>query len=146
LARDEDQEINLEWTAVNRAVGSLPQAVRFLELADQPNATLAVDLLHLTRSGGRPEEVAALPPRLARYAQISDGPLHRTLEEYGAVELVVERLPPGDGEFPTAAFVAALPPDVVVEVEAPQSRARDAGVSPFERARRSVEGARRFLS
>jgi sugar phosphate isomerase/epimerase len=145
LAADEGLAIGLEWTAVNLAIHSLEGAARFLERAAEPNAALAVDLLHLMRSGGTPAAVAALPPALIGYAQISDGPRERSLQDYAATELIVERLPPGDGALPTADFVAAVPRGVVIEVEAPQAAARAAGVSAFDRCRRSVDAARRFV-
>jgi sugar phosphate isomerase/epimerase len=145
LAADEGVAVGLEWTAVNTAIDSLGKAVRFLALAQAPNAALAVDLLHLIRSGGAPADLKTLPARLIGYAQISDGPLRRSLEAYSEHELIVERLPPGDGAFPTAEFIAAIPPGVVVEVEAPQTAARNEGVSAYERCRRSVEAARRFV-
>jgi sugar phosphate isomerase/epimerase len=145
LAAAEGLAIGLEWTAANLAIGSLEQAVRFLRLADRPNAALAVDLLHLIRSGGAPSQVRALAPDLVGYAQISDGPLERSIEDYLAVELISERLPPGEGELPTAEFVAAIPENRVIEVEAPQSAARAAGATAFECCRRSVEAARRFV-
>lgn len=145
LAADQGMRIGLEWTAVNPAMASLAAANAFLDRAGQSNADLAVDLLHLTRGGDTPTDLAALPAGRIGYAQISDGPGQRDLTEYAERELLVERAPPGDGELPVAQFIAALPSDIVVDVEAPQSAARLAGVSALERARRAVEAARRFL-
>ena len=145
LAASQGMRIGLEWTAVNPAMSSLADASRFLGRAGQANADLAVDLLHLSRGGGSPADLASLPPGQVGYAQISDGPRERDLADYAQTELLVERAPPGEGELPVAEFIAALPDGIVVDVEAPQTAARLAGVSALERARNAVQAARRFL-
>ena len=145
LAAAQSMRIGLEWTAVNPAMPSLAAASLFLDKAGQPNADLAVDLLHLTRGGGSPADLAGLPPGQVGYAQISDGPLLRDLADYAETELLVERAPPGEGELPVAEFIAALPDGIVVDVEAPQTTARLAGASALERAQRAVRAARRFV-
>ncbi|MDB5448604.1 MAG: xylose isomerase [Phenylobacterium sp.] len=145
LAAGQDMSVGLEWTAVNAVINSLATAERFIAQAGQPNGDLVADLLHLTRSGGTPGDLARLPPGRIGYAQISDGPLRRDLAEYAELELIRERLPPGDGELPVADFIAALPAEIVVDVEAPQATAWTAGASALERAGRAVTAARRFL-
>jgi len=145
LAANEGMGVNLEWTAVNPAINALAKAERFIADAGQPNAGLAMDVLHLTRCGDQPSDIAAIPVAHIPYGQISDGPRMRSLAEYADIELMYERLPPGDGELPIAEFLAALPDGIVVDVEAPQRTARAAGESAFERSRRAVEAARRFL-
>ena len=145
LAADQGMRIGLEWTAVNPAMPTLAAASRFLDRAGQSNADLAVDLLHLTRGGGSPEDLAGLPPGQIGYAQISDGPRERDLAEYAETELLGERAPPGEGELPVAEFIAALPDGIVVDVEAPQTDARHAGDSALMRAKRTMQAAHRFM-
>jgi sugar phosphate isomerase/epimerase len=145
LAAEFGLSIGLEWTAVNPVIDCLERADRFIALAGRANADLAVDLLHLARGGGAPGDLARIPPARIGYAQISDGPLVRDLSSYAASELLLERLPPGDGALPVAAFIEALPQDIVIDVEAPQQAARQRGESALERVRRAVTAARRFL-
>jgi hypothetical protein len=45
-----------------------------------------------------------------------------------------------------AELMAAVPPGVTIAAEIPHRELRQAGVSPAERARRAIEGTRRFLA
>jgi sugar phosphate isomerase/epimerase len=57
-----------------------------------------------------------------------------------------ERLVPGEGDLPLRDILAALPADIVIEIEVPQRSLALAGVSPIERLRPCVEAARRLLA
>ena len=61
-------------------------------------------------------------------------------------EAMFERMVPGEGELPLPDILAALPPDVVVEIEVPRRSLALAGVSPIDRLRPCVTAARRLLS
>lgn len=67
---------------------------------------LMIDTLHLMRSGGTPEDVAALSATEIACVQVADGPAHPP------ADLVDEsrngRLLPGAGAFDTQGFAAAL--------------------------------------
>jgi sugar phosphate isomerase/epimerase len=103
-----------------------------------------LDLLHLVRSGGTYAEVAAAPPGLILYAQLSDGPVTRAEADW-AWEASFDRLPPGEGAFDLSGFLAVLPADVRLTVEVPREAATAAGVSARARVEQAVEGARRAL-
>lgn len=110
-----------------RAVATLPQAAGIV--AGQAGAGLIVDTLHASRGGTRPADLAALDPELLGVIQLCDAPavapqapspsgLHPLLHEAR-----FNRRLPGAGELPLAEFVAAMPADALVTVEAPVSTA-----------------------
>jgi sugar phosphate isomerase/epimerase len=120
-------------------------AIEILRRADKQNGGIALDTLHLVRSGGTVEDVASLEQRYLRSVQISDGPLPGNLDAYFD-EAVFERQIPGEGAFPLAALFKVLPEDLVVDVEVPLRSLKQGGVSPFERCRLAVAGARRIVN
>jgi sugar phosphate isomerase/epimerase len=111
--------------------------------ADRPGGGIALDVLHLFRSGGTVADVRAIAPGIIRSMQISDGPLGTAsdLAAYGD-ETMFQRAIPGEGAFPLTEILALVPPDVIVDVEVPLRANRERGVDAFERARLAVEGAR----
>jgi sugar phosphate isomerase/epimerase len=135
--------VNLEFVGFS-SVRSLQEAVAVVTGAAQPNAGIVVDSLHLTRSGGSPADLANIDPALIGLAHVCDGPLQAFEDPY-MTEAAYERQIPGKGEFPLRAFVAALPPEVMIGVEVPSRRLRQQGVPPLERARRAVEATRQLL-
>jgi len=119
MARSLGLLVNIEFMPFSPRWGSLQEATALVEELDQANLGLGIDLLHLVRSGGSVEDLAAVPPQLVHYAQVcdsADGTAHKDYaEEAGA-----NRLAPGAGVLPVQAFVAALPPGTPVEIEVPQ--------------------------
>jgi len=99
-------------------VATLHDAVAVVQAAARPNGGILVDTLHLARSGGSPEEVAAVPPELLPYLQLADATAH--LEDPTPVNLREEalhgRLLPGEGELPLTRALGAVP-GVPVSVE-----------------------------
>lgn len=126
------------------AVKTLPQAAAILTAANNANAALVCDMLHLMRNGGGPGQIAAERDRIG-YLQLCDGPLIRA-ESDRWHEAIRERGLPGDGAFPLADALAALRPDTIIDIEVPQVAARKAGVPAIDRARRAVDASRRLLS
>ncbi len=143
LAKEFALQIGLEFMPLS-AVKTVARAERIVRAAAQPNGTIAIDPLHLVRSGGAPADVQRLDPALVGYAQICDGRVGVT-EDYLA-EAIGDREIPGDGEFPLQAYVEALPPGKALSAEVPLNRLRDEGLSPRERARRILTGTRRVLA
>ncbi len=142
-ARSFDLRLAVElmpYTAVN----TLGKARRMVEAADAPNVGLLIDALHLARAGGTPAEVAAIPSERIAYLQLCDAPA--TVPEGMAlrVESLSARLYPGEGALPLVDLMAALPADVVIDVETPV--AADRGLSPAERAARAMTKTKRFLT
>jgi len=144
LAAGHGLQVGLEFTAFAR-VSTLDAAVAFIEKANQPNAAVAVDVLHLMRNGGDPARLAAIDPRLIGYMQICDGPLSIAPDDM-MNEAVGERGIPGQGEFPLRAFLACAPAGVTIDVEVPQRTALLAGVSALDRARRAVTATRALMA
>ncbi|MBA2691254.1 MAG: sugar phosphate isomerase/epimerase [Rubrobacter sp.] len=136
-------------------VSSFEDSVRIAERSD--GGGILFDALHFRRFGGDIERLRGLDPSLIGYAQLCDGPLAapeslprpsalpRGLSTEGTdlqFESRAMRLLPGDGELPLAEFMAALPSNLPISIEAPVLSLR-ASLTPVEflrRARRSVEG------
>jgi sugar phosphate isomerase/epimerase len=126
-------------------VGDLPTALAAVEHVARPDFQLLIDTMHLVRSGSGAADIAALNPDHIGYAQLNDTTLAPRLDNY-MEEAMYERLVPGDGELPLHDILAALPADIVLELEIPQRALALAGVSPADRLRPGVEAACRLLS
>lgn len=133
--------IAVELLAMTPKWNTLASLAEFLPRAGQPNVVLGIDILHLVRSGGTPRDLASIDPALHGYAQLCDGADLTPGTDYGA-EAVGNRLAPGDGVFPLPEFLAALPPDLPLELEVPQPQDRPAA----ERIAHAVAGARGLLA
>jgi sugar phosphate isomerase/epimerase len=143
LAGEYGLNIGLEFTAFSN-VNTLDAALAFVADAGAENGDVVLDALHFFRSGDDAAALASMDLSGVGYVQICDGPA-RITEDERMQEAVAERGLPGEGAFALAAFVAALPPGPVIDVEVPQSARMAAGVPPLERARLAVDAARRFL-
>jgi sugar phosphate isomerase/epimerase len=130
--------------AVFTGVKSLEQALRVIERAQQPNAGLLVDTLHLARTGVSLEALRAVSPDLLHYMQLCDatavGP---STPEARLEEALRGRLLPGDGELPLVEVLRALPPGLAISVEAPSKALADA--PPEVRAQRALEATQRVI-
>lgn len=115
--------VDLECMAWRR-VASLPDAVAVVAAADRANGGVLVDALHLSRTGGSPNNVRAVPPGLIRSAQLCDAPATSP----ASTEAIIQearggRLPPGEGGLPLRELLAALPADTVISAEVPMDNA-----------------------
>ncbi|MDF2826087.1 MAG: xylose isomerase [Mycobacterium sp.] len=110
---------NLEpmpWTDVR----DLGQATAILARSGHHNVGVLVDAIHYERARNTPADLAALPRRWIRYAQICDA----EAQQPDSVEEMMyqgrnARLFPGDGSIDLVSMLRALPADVPVSVEAP---------------------------
>jgi sugar phosphate isomerase/epimerase len=126
-----------------RSVGTLDAAVAMIERANKKNVCLLLDALHLARSGGHPAEIRNLPAPLVAIAQLCDGPaLAPPLDELPK-EARTDRLYPGEGALPLAAFLDALPPDIPLSIEVPHRS--HAGLTARERALQAAAATLQFL-
>ncbi len=66
-------QVCLEF-AVYTGVRTLAHAAQVVAKAKRPNASVLVDALHFSRSGGIPAHIGQVDPALLRYAQICDAP------------------------------------------------------------------------
>jgi sugar phosphate isomerase/epimerase len=129
--------VGLEF-AIYTGVRTLAHAAQIVARSKRPNASVLIDALHFSRSGGLPAHVASIDPSLLRYAQICDaGPDMPGAGDTPALirEARTGRLLPGEGVLPLVDLVAALPAGVPLAVEAP-CRAT-AELPALERARRA---------
>jgi sugar phosphate isomerase/epimerase len=144
IAAEHGMKANVEFISMGK-VRTLADAIAFITDSGEPNVGVTIDFLHLIRTGGTAADISAMDPALIGYVQVCDGPAGLAREEWSD-EGFEQRQMPGDGEFPLAELMAAVPEGIVVGVEVPHLALREAGVSAAERARRAVEGTRRFLA
>jgi sugar phosphate isomerase/epimerase len=126
-------------------VGNLATALAAREHVGRNDFRLLIDTMHLVRSGSGAAELAAVDPEHIGYAQLCDTTLKRRADNY-LEEAMYDRMVPGEGELPLNGILAALPPDIVIELEIPQRSLALTGVSPIDRLRPCVEAAHRLLS
>ena len=144
LAAERKLDVGLEFMGLTPACASIGRAVRFIDLAGKPaNAGIAIDCLHLIRTGGTPADVAAVPAEYFSYAQLCDGPDLSVQADYLAEAM--NRMVPGDGVFPIAAILDAMPAATAVDVEVPSITGQQLGIPALDRARRAVEAGRRLM-
>jgi len=134
--------MNVEFLSY-RGPNSLSQAVDLVTLAGNAGTGILVDILHLVRTGGSVEEVRALDPALIGHVQLCDGPLAVPAEGLEH-ESASDRMLPGTGEFPLAAFIEALP-TVSLGLEIPRMSAAFRGLTPEERVATLLQTTRSFL-
>lgn len=123
------------------AVSSLDRALAVVRGAGVPRAGILLDVWHLLRSGGVPEDLDQVPPGLVQTVHLSDAPTAAPADLLE--ETMNGRLYPGEGAARAADVVRRVrrhSPDALytVEVYAPTRVARD----PDAFARRCYESAR----
>ncbi len=129
---------NMPW----RRIGTLQAAVDLVQRAGRSNAGVLVDALHVSRSGGDPEDLRALPRHVIRSAQLCDASAVRpTTTEELIKEARGGRLLPGEGSLPLGRLLAELPDHAVLSVEVPNP-----GLPPEIHAQRAFDATRRLLS
>jgi sugar phosphate isomerase/epimerase len=133
----------LEFIAVS-AVKSIEQAARIAAATGRDNVGLVIDALHLWRSGGSPVDLEAVDPSLFLSVQLCDGPLQAPIGDALYTEMRGGRLMPGQGAFDLRGLLRALPRDIEVEVEAPNTAY--AGLPPAKRARVARVETEAFLA
>lgn len=143
LAAEFGMSVDAEFIAFS-ALNSLDAALKLLSDARQANAGLILDPLHLMRSGGKPADLARVPPSLVGYAQLCDGPATMAADRQ-MHEGSEQRQLPGEGGFPLREFVSALPGEVLIGVEIPLRDRIERGMGPLARARLAVDTSRRII-
>lgn len=105
-------------------VNSIDAAARMAKAAGAGKGAIAVDTLHLIRTGGSAADIARLDPVLIGNIQINDGPPAMAEGMPQVAEAMTGRLWPGQGSFPLKDILAALPDDATLSVEAPNDAQR----------------------
>ena len=132
----------MPWTDAR----NLTQAARIVGRAARRNGGVLIDAFHLSRSGGRIEDIATLPAEWLRFMQLCDVPAQvpPTMDEILA-EARAERLFPGEGGLDLLGLLRALPRDLPISVEVPMHTLARA-VGAVERAGRALAGAKALLA
>lgn len=125
-------------------VASLGDAKRVLARAEHPNTGILLDALHLSRSGGDPDDLRGLTAVDYAYAQLCDAHAERPADADRPREARTDRLPLGAGALWLDRLVAVLPAGVPIGIEAPVLA--DAHLPIVERGRRAGAAARAFLA
>jgi sugar phosphate isomerase/epimerase len=139
LAASLGLNLGLEFMGMTAGCRTIQQAAWFVDRVGRPNLGLAVDMLHLVRTGGTAGDVAALDPRYFSYAQICDGTGLHASDDY--LPEALNRVLPGKGDFPIQAILNALPASCPIDVEVPTSNA----VDPAEWAAEAVTCSRLMI-
>src|SRR5213593_1624480 len=132
--------------AIYTGVRTLAHAAHVVARSKRSNASVLIDALHFSRSGGLPAHIAQVDPSLLRYAQICDA--SPDMPGPGDTPSLIReartgRLLPGDGVLPLAELVAALPATAPLAVEAPCRAIAD--LTPVERAKRAHQALSALL-
>lgn len=77
-------QVCLEF-AIYTGVRTLADAARLVKQSARANASVLIDALHFSRSGGSPSHVAGLEPSLFKYAQICDAVAERPRDKTGLI-------------------------------------------------------------
>lgn len=128
------------------ACTSLAAARDMVVRAGHANFGLVIDAFHLSRSGGHPDDLAAVPPALLKLLHFCDAtplPAGPRSEAEIRAESRASRLLPGEGSLWLGDLLAALPDGIPISVEAPSASL--AGLSPEESADRAYASTRQFL-
>jgi len=105
------------------------------------DAAITIDTLHSVRNGVLPSSISEQARERIDILQVSDGPLARSVDEV-FLEATRDRRVPGEGEFPLAEFLEAVPSEVAISIEVPRG---NCGLTPMARAQAAVEATRAWL-
>ncbi len=128
----------------NLGIANLASARDAIRHVGSGRLGIQIDAMHLFRSGGTADEVAALDPATIAYVQLCDVPAG-TAGDY-TEEACFGRLCPGQGDLPLADLVAALPAEVTIGVETPMRARILAGEKPRDMLRPCVAAVRELLA
>jgi len=144
---ERNMRVSLEF-AVFTEIKTLAEALSVVSECESSSAAILVDPLHLQRSGGTPEQIAAVPRRYFSYAQFCDAPLAGPAADDlpGIIEEAVDlRLQAGAGGLPLGALLKALPSGLPLSVELRSKALRENYPDAHQRARAVASATRKFL-
>lgn len=136
--------VGLEFVGFTAPCNTIGSAVRVVDKVGLPNMRLSIDMLSMIRTGATAADVAALPARYFAYAQVADG--YGTHMSSTYFKEAMDRLMPGEGDWPLQEILSALPATLPIDVEVPSRVARAAGMSALERSRWAVTATRKLLA
>lgn len=124
------------------AIASFPAAIEAVRAIGTTRAKVLLDSMHFFRSGSTLSDLLAADLSLIGYAQLADAPLVAPEGLSYLTEATFGRAVPGTGELPLREWIAALPADMHIGIEAPALADLLAGMPPRDHAARAVAGAR----
>jgi sugar phosphate isomerase/epimerase len=129
-------------------VRTLADALGVVRAAGHPAGGVMIDMLHLIRSGGRPEDLTGIDPDLLAYAQLCDAPAAPPDVSLGQLvnEALVGRALPGEGALPIAAILARLPAGRPLSCEIMSSALQERVPDLAARAKVVADATRAFLA
>ena len=131
--------------AIYTGVRTLADAARVVKKSGCANASILIDALHFSRSGGWPSDIASVDGSLFKYAQICDAAAVIPTESGDLIrEARTGRLLPGEGALPLRDLVAALPAAIPLAIEAPVRAT--AGLPALERAQRAYRAMQALIA
>lgn len=100
---------------------NLAAACEAVEACGASNVVVLPDVLHLTRSGGTPDDMLDYPARLFPYVQIcgANGPGAAADAVTARTEAVNARLMPDQGDLLVREFIECAPASTILSVETP---------------------------
>lgn len=127
-----------------RSTATIEDAERLATASGRNNVGILLDALHLSRSGGNPEAVAALPNDLVLYLQLCDAPAEQPVTDARCIaEARGARMLPGTGRLWLKELMKVLPANIAISVETPHKG--DSELSFFEKAQKGMDATRVFL-
>lgn len=127
-----------------RSTATIEDAARLAAASGRGNVGILLDALHLSRSGGSPASVTALPRELVLYLQLCDAPAEPPAGDEGCIaEARGARMLPGDGGLWLKELMAVLPANIAISVETPHKG--DSDLSFLEKAEKGMAATRAFL-
>lgn len=131
----------LTWTPMR----GVSEVQRLLQAANRTNVGITVDTLHFFRSGCSLEDLRSASSDLFHFIQISDAPAAGPTSNEGLIFAAREaRLEPGAGELDLAGVLRALPADVAIAVEIPNTQLA-AAMPDEDRAKRALESTKALV-
>lgn len=143
LAARFDLKLGLEFMGLTPACASIERARWYVENIGRANIGIALDALHLVRTGGTAADVAAVPAELFCYSQICDGFGLDAKSDYRGEGQ--DRQAPGDGNWPLRDIYTALPAATPIDIEVPSTTRVASGIPAFDRACEAVSKARALI-
>jgi sugar phosphate isomerase/epimerase len=154
LARDFDQMCKLVELAGNAGLAMCaefsarpgrPKLDQFMLRLEQAGGVPAIiDAMHFFAAGQRVEDLSRYAPTRFVQLQICDIRLGEVGANYMEAALH-ERLPPGEGDLPLAALVAALASEITISMEIPQRTLALSGIPHLERVRAAAARCRAVM-
>ena len=141
-ARNAGIRVALEFMAF-RPLANLESALALIDRSGSDNVGVLIDALHLARSGGSPEMVAAIPVGRIAMAQLCDAPAETPIFDELAAEARSRRLHPGEGDLWLNELLDVLPDGLPISLEVPHPSFANQTV--VERAQHSMRALNLFL-